>query len=504
MPPPRKSPMARRREVLIPLAMLLVAIGLRLWQLGAKSLWLDEATSWVFGRMSLAHILTNGQETNPPLYYAILHGWMAVFGSSEVSLRVPSVVCGVLAVALIGWVGALIGGRRVAYVAMGLMALMPMPVEYSQMARTYTLFLAASLASWGCLLSWESSRRSRWVAGYVVATVVMAYAHYYWVFVFAAQQAYMGWGVLTRRVPLGAWLGLSAAVMAAYLPWLVIAVTQTVHSQAAGLFVARPGAADLVEAISTQVAFHGAPVYVGFSLLLAAFGLLAGTIGKTASASDRPVLAQSVRATTGVLLLWWVCLVVLPFLVSRVGPAIFRARYAIAAIPALYLLIARGILIIPARILRAVAVAVLLCGSMIGLNQYYASEHEDWRALTADVEQRVRPSDTIIVASTRPDPFAYYYRGRIPFAVPFDVLPPSRDTNRSAMMQLRQRIQQLAQGHGRVWVVCRLAFHRDYKPVIMEAILDQQPNAQLIYQREFPHDLAIYGFELAPAQGVHG
>ncbi len=474
----------RHRDRLITGTILLVALALRLWQLGAKSLWLDEASSWVFARQPLGQILMNVQEPNPPLYYALLHGWIALFGQSETALRMLSVLFGTLAVWLTYWVGRQLGGKPLGWIAMSLMAVMPMPIDYSQMARTYTLFLAASLGSFGCLLAWEATRARRWAVGYVAASIAMCYAHNYWVFNLAAQQLYMAWRIAGRQVPLRAWLRLSAGVLAGIAPWLTALVAQTLRAQQVGLMIPRPGLTELVEIPLRFATPWGIPQAAWAYLLLAVLGL---------------ALCIRRRTADGLLLLWLVCPIVLPFVASLIGTPMLRLRYAIAALPALYLLMGRGVLVLPGRLSRAAVVTVLLALPVLGLQGYYGWEREDWRTLAAEMERLVKPDDILVVSSTRPDPMMYYYKGPVPFTVPFETIPPAADTDRRAMQQLHDRIDGLITGRNkrvRVWVAVRLGFGRDFRPVITDALQDRYPGLRRIYKRRFSSNLIVYGYEL--------
>ena len=69
-----------------PLAGLVVAVGLalRFWQIGDAGLWLDEAFSLWMGSQRLTEMAgwLARIDQHPPLYYALLHGWLAG-GSGE-------------------------------------------------------------------------------------------------------------------------------------------------------------------------------------------------------------------------------------------------------------------------------------------------------------------------------------------------------------------------------------------------------------------------------------
>src|ERR1700690_4470666 len=77
-------------EVLALGLLIVLCAALRIYHLGASSLWSDEMFSRyyvdVFG---LHYVLTDGlsRETTPPTYYLLLSGWMALWGDSEAALR---------------------------------------------------------------------------------------------------------------------------------------------------------------------------------------------------------------------------------------------------------------------------------------------------------------------------------------------------------------------------------------------------------------------------------
>ncbi|MCB0068485.1 MAG: glycosyltransferase family 39 protein, partial [Caldilineaceae bacterium] len=80
-------------------AITLLGLGLRVWAIGAKGLWLDEAFSIWMSRHPLPELLDwlVRIDQHPPLYYALLHGWLA-FGDSEAWVRALSALAGTLTI----------------------------------------------------------------------------------------------------------------------------------------------------------------------------------------------------------------------------------------------------------------------------------------------------------------------------------------------------------------------------------------------------------------------
>lgn len=113
--------------------LLLFSLGLRLISLN-QSLWLDEAISAnVVKNYSYEEIVSkfSPSDFHPPLYYLTLKTWTSVFGYSEISLRMPSVIFSLVTVYII----YLLAGNNAAWLA----GLNPLLIYYSQEARMYSM-----------------------------------------------------------------------------------------------------------------------------------------------------------------------------------------------------------------------------------------------------------------------------------------------------------------------------------------------------------------------------
>ena len=95
-----------------------------------------------------------------------------MFGYSEIALRAPSVIFGVLTV----WLVFKLGGKWPAL----LLATSGLHVYYSQEARMYSLVTLAVTASFWAL------KERRWLI-YILASLAAIYSHYLAVFIFPAQ-----------------------------------------------------------------------------------------------------------------------------------------------------------------------------------------------------------------------------------------------------------------------------------------------------------------------------
>ncbi|MCU0501134.1 MAG: glycosyltransferase family 39 protein [Anaerolineae bacterium] len=138
----------------------ITAIGfiLRVWEIGAKGLWLDEAFSVWLGWKSLGEMLAwlVRIDQHPPLYYALLHLWIKLAGDNPDDVRMLSAILGTLTIPVMFLLGRRLMGTTVGVLAALILALSPFHVRFAQETRMYTaLTLNASLAllALSCLLT---------------------------------------------------------------------------------------------------------------------------------------------------------------------------------------------------------------------------------------------------------------------------------------------------------------------------------------------------------------
>lgn len=130
------------------LPILLFGLVLRIISLN-QSLWLDEATTALISKMSLGDIFTKflPGDFHPPFYYILMKGWVSLFGSSEISLRIPSVMFGLGLVFFVYLIAKKLFDKKTATVSSLLAATSGLLIYYSQEARMYMLaaFLVAAV-----------------------------------------------------------------------------------------------------------------------------------------------------------------------------------------------------------------------------------------------------------------------------------------------------------------------------------------------------------------------
>ena len=128
---------AENRRRWLAIGAIILAALLPLPLLG-RSLGIDEAASVWFARFHLPDLLIRLCDPHPPGYYLILKGWITL-GKVEAWLRLPSLLAGVLAVALTYGLGRRLLGPLAGAVAALLLATFPLQTWYTAEARMYAL-----------------------------------------------------------------------------------------------------------------------------------------------------------------------------------------------------------------------------------------------------------------------------------------------------------------------------------------------------------------------------
>lgn len=116
-----------------------------------QSLWLDEAISAnVAKNFNLIETIFkfSVNDFHPPLYYLFLNLWTKIFGYSEISLRMPSIIFSITTIYLIYLIGKLIKNKKTGLWAAVILGVNPLLIYFSQEARMYlitTMFLTVVL-----------------------------------------------------------------------------------------------------------------------------------------------------------------------------------------------------------------------------------------------------------------------------------------------------------------------------------------------------------------------
>lgn len=396
----------------------LVALALRLFRLGGESLWFDEAYSiWVAQGPMWDPATLLEWKVPFPTYYALLHGWIKLFGAGPVALRLLSVVAGVLSVALLWRLVARHFGGRAAFWAAGLLALSPLHLWYSQEGRQYALALLFTILTADALLAaMRPGARRASFAAFALWGALALYTHYYVGLVLASWGLWGAWVAWRRRSwPLfGALAAANGGILLLFLPGLVAPLSQagggTWNWVAAKYGIPGPRQLyDLAGAFTFGTLFDPAtPLKL---LWLAVSGALV-----LAAVAPGPATDDRRREGGAFLAAWAFGAPIGAFLISQLTP-LFLTRYLLPALPGYLALLGVGL----ARAagwwprLRLLAAALLIASLVALLPTYAGGLKEDWRGVAAAVQAAERSGDLVLLVDEDTSvPFNYYYRGNAP------------------------------------------------------------------------------------------
>lgn len=144
---------------------LILGLGtlLRLWQLGQRDFWYDEAYTGIVVRQSFAGIIQElVQDVHPPVYFFITHLLAWPFHYSVIGIRLVSVLAGVIAIGFTYLIGRDLFSKRAGLWAAFFTAILPFAIQFSQEARMYTLCTCFLLAATWFFIHALRTDRLRW------------------------------------------------------------------------------------------------------------------------------------------------------------------------------------------------------------------------------------------------------------------------------------------------------------------------------------------------------
>ncbi|HEX7006440.1 MAG TPA: glycosyltransferase family 39 protein [Alphaproteobacteria bacterium] len=395
--------------------MVALAAALRWHQIAAMPLWLDEVISWHRAQLPFEALVADSlANMHLPTYFLLLGGVTSVFGDSELALRMPSLVFGVLSVLIAFFAGRAALGPAAGLVAAVLMALSPFQVMYGQEARAYTAAtLMLTIALWGLIELATDAEATRdrgdgpfrprprgwalWAGGTAAALLLMSVA-VPWLIASAVVFA-----VIRTRTPSArrrafdrALLAAVLPVLALWLPWLPALAGATANSVAH--FWASPlSPASLASGIWAVYLF-GVIDPVGFERIAdlapwRACLIAAAAVAGCVALRRRPVVLVALLAASAA-----------PILTLGAASAfapVFAPRYLAAGAPAFLVLAATGAVYAASKIARPALVTAgaltLVADLGINLAGYYAAETKPrWDLAAAALADWLHEDDAVL------------------------------------------------------------------------------------------------------------
>jgi len=357
---------------------LLMAASLLLRTSGLESgYWIDEGIAVGIASHDFSDIPgTLSMDGSPPLYYLLLHAWMAVVGEGEAATRALSLLFAVVAVPVAFWAGDAIFDRRTGVLAAIGVAACPFLTYYAQETRMYSLVVVLSLlACASFVLAFVHGRRGHLVA--LVAWMTLLFYTHAWGLYLAVAMV-VAWVLLWRRGRVSGRDGLlvGGAVLLLYAPWIPTLISQAQHTAAP--WSDRPTPMYLLWIPFT---LFGDDDFATPLLMLAVLFAL-----RRAHDRDGTIRLLAGIAVTAALAAW---------IGSQIQPAWANRYFAVLLGP---LVLALAAILSRGPRLSAVALVGVLG---IWLANAPIAERSNVRTVAAEVTPVIRPGD--VVASTQPE-----------------------------------------------------------------------------------------------------
>jgi len=388
------------------LAILILALFLRLINL-SQSLWLDEAVQAITSRGSFFGIFQELRgDFHPPLYHLFMWGWVHLFGSREIILRLPSVIFGVATVAVI-YLIAKEFKSSIPKIAALFMATAPFHIYYSQEARNYALTTFLTALSMYFFIRLINKKKG--IGGYLVATTLLLYTNYFGLFILLAQALVC----LIQRRRKQLWLMFYCLLL--FVPNLVLLRIQLLTGRQATTSLPEWGRlvnVNFLKALPlTFIKFSIGRITI-FNKKI--YALIAGILFIIYGAIITRGLVNKKRPL--ILFSWLIVPIFCAWLVSLFIPN-YQPFRLLLVLPAFYLLLAWGISKIKITILRNIVVILVLLVNLASVSVYYSNPYfhrEDWRGLVQYIEaQPEKEKLTILPSYTSYWPYEYYSSGKV-------------------------------------------------------------------------------------------
>jgi mannosyltransferase len=385
-------------DVLVVAVPGLIAFCLALWGAAALSFDRDEAiTVWV-ARRSVPDILRvlPRFDVVHGVYYLMQHFVASALGTSEIALRMPSIIGTAVAAAATAVLGRRLISRLGSLLAGSMYGAMPIAGSYAHVARQYAIVPAA--AALVTLLFLRALERGdlRSYAAYAAGMTVLGFLHLFAVLLVFAHLLAL---VCSRptRAQVRAVLVACATAMVPLLPLIAVASTQQ-------NLIAWAKPPNIGTVIVFVIDFAGgrlaAPVMI--LLMVAAWvpwdrlsrETTAATAGEQHTQAARPAVSVGVRALASA---WFLAPPVLLMTLSQFHP-VYSPRYVLVGLPGAVLLATAGAVRLPWRRLGVgvLIVAVLLMIPPNVQERRPSSALDQFREVAKIVDEGKRPGDVVV------------------------------------------------------------------------------------------------------------
>lgn len=366
-----------------------------------QSIWRDEAFSYLLAKQPINEILAiTAGDFNPPLYYLILHIYMWIFGSSEIMLRVFSFIFFSVTLYTAHRIIEHIFLKKSTsrYIYIFLFAFSPFLMYYGLEARMYAMTACLATVSWYFLMT----RRPR---KYLLTMVLGLYTHYFFLFIAAAQFAYMMLTNTRTEAQKKAYARHLVTAGAIFSVWILFMISQN-PPIGKSFWIVAPSLYNILNIPAILLTGYEDTFYFPkFSLIPYTVLFLATVFFGYKNATK----SRHEKDTFLFLLCWTIVPVILTLLLTPLKP-LFLPRYLMVSAPGILLLTIYLIIKMPARQLRVVFLAIFFIAfTSYHILQVTFRQKANFRATVREIKTLAGKDDLVYVDNVLNFHPAQYY-----------------------------------------------------------------------------------------------
>lgn len=454
------------RYALILFAIIALGVALRAYNISGESIWLDEGYSIRVARLGVPEIMRAAASDNhPPLHFMMLHYWIALFGESELSVRILSLIFSALCLPLLYCAGKALYDKATGAMASIFGSISLFYIHQAQDARMYaaTVFFAISSMLFFIYL-FDRPRRGS-IIGYAASTVLLLHTHYTGIYILIVQVlCAAAYYLVYRRDRAGVtpqvFFATVGCVAVLFLPWAVIAAKNIAATWESSRFL-------FTLPVKWRVSFYmgffghvqgytrsGIFGYLLFPLLTATL-IVRTSVGASSADRDRD------RKALILLLAWCAIPIICMMVLQGARIALSVTKYSAVASPAVFFLTAASLVKIrwrPVRIIAASAVIYLFLNHMPSF--YTTGKREMWREAAAYICENAAPKDLLLFnrGFFISNVFEYYCKRsdlvKVPFPPYTESVPiTAKEKSRKVSEQEAETLRPYAGTYDRIWLI---------------------------------------------------
>ncbi|MCK5594831.1 glycosyltransferase family 39 protein [bacterium] len=367
------------------ITILIFGVFLRLYKLGSKSLWLDEACSVYLAKLPLFKMLSQiiKSDAHPPFYNLLLYFWVTL-GSTEWYVRLLSALFSIITIWIVYLIGKNLFSQKAGIIASLITSVSSYQIYYAQETRLYALITLLCMLSLLILVSaLRTSNIKMWIL-FTVVNIIALYTYVYSAFFIIGEYIVAVWFLKSAKNSMKIILSTALITCLAFIPEILV------------LFSRKADIATLLKPFELSSIIIMLPQFVfGYFLLQSGLTAILTFILFTI------IIAMGVfydRHNKNIYLL--ILLIVIPIIITILSPfrtTQFQSKHLIFLSPIVYLLIAHAITKFPKKSISILAVIFIALLNLASLRIYYSRDFakENWRSAALFISKNSMQDDII-------------------------------------------------------------------------------------------------------------